>query len=224
MTGRRGSYSDWRRWWPALAAAVVFTLALGGALGLLLNQSAALERARADLAVLRAEKAALVEEVRRLQAGTGGQGTVAVRPWSAEGLVEQPRLAEYAPGARAAGLDPGTSQWRAAGLALPQRFAEPGVAGGRWESPGALLAALLSELGLADRLGLDVWETTTRVLFTQEDEATGVVLLWGLKDDAIAGTDLRVRLRRVPAGWMVTALEERHHCRRGVTGDGRGCS
>jgi len=66
-----------------------------------------------------------------------------------------------------------------------------------------------------------VWEQTTRVFVDGSDGATGVVLQWGLLDDAVAGRDYRVSMRRAADMWRVERVEQRFHCRRGVSALGR---
>jgi hypothetical protein len=151
-----------------------------------------------------------------------GAGEPDERDWSAAGLEYQPRLSAL----RAAtpdemGWEPGTTPWRPAELAIPPEFTRAAAEqGAGFDSPGELLARLGDALGLAGPVGEDTWELSLRVLPVSEDEATGMILLWGFKDDAVAGGDYRVHLARVDGRWYAERMEQRFHCRRGVTEDG----
>lgn len=136
--------------------------------------------------------------------------------WSADGLEAQPRLDAYRASLPAdLGYEPGTTGWQAPHQALPARL---GADGERQPSPGALLQALVDELDLAASLGLDLWEQTQRI-HLDGDSAIGVVLQWGLKDDAVQGQDYRLTMREDAGGWYAEHLETRYHCGRGVSGD-----
>lgn len=143
--------------------------------------------------------------------------TVTAPPWSREGLEAQERLEvlrQRTP--PELGFDPGTTPWRPARLPV-----EPGAVDAlRAATPGALLALVVERIGWNDGLGGEVWEQTLRVWSGAPGEAVGVVLRWGLQDDAVAGHDLRVHTREGADGWAVTGIEERFHCARGVTAEG----
>lgn len=62
------------------------------------------------------------------------------------------------------------------------------------------------------------WATTVRAA-QDGNTATATVLAWGLKDDSVAGHDLRIHLDAAEQGWDVTEIEERYWCHRGVTDD-----
>ena len=219
---------DWKRWRSLLAGvvAVVVLFSLGYLLVTTIQLSRVLEDTRAELDAQEAENEALREQLGREQERVGeleeveAEEPVETAPlWSTEGLVDQPRMAELIPSGQAVGLDPGTTDWKPADLDLSQEFAEGG-----YENPGSLLAALITELRLAEQLGVDVWEVTTRVLAAGANEAVGMILAWGLKDDAIAGIDYRITLLGNESGWGVSAVEQREHCRRGVTDDCERCT
>jgi len=54
---------------------------------------------------------------------------------------------------------------------------------------------------------------------TGDDEAAAYGFVSGAADDSIAGVEYRFTLRRSVDGWFVAAMEQRTHCRRGVSGD-----
>jgi hypothetical protein len=137
--------------------------------------------------------------------------------WTREGLEEQSRLDELrGETAASLGYEPGTTPWEE----IPWQ-PEPGEAAlPPPDTPGAALAGVVETLGWTDLLGEGVWEQTTRVWTPTDGEAVGVVLQWGLQDDAVAGRDLRAHMQRVDGVWQVERLERRFHCRRGVSEGG----
>jgi hypothetical protein len=88
-------------------------------------------------------------------------------------------------------------------------------------TPGGLLLAVAASQNWADMLGDAAWEQTVRVWTDDKDAAVGVVLLWDFMDDAVAGHDFRISMRRTDAEWKVERIEDRYHCRRKVTAEGR---
>lgn len=140
----------------------------------------------------------------------------AAPPWSAEGLEAQPRIDELRRRVPPElGYRPGTTEWRRAEASLQQRSTEFTAA-----EPGVLLHSLLPVLDEAHPLGGEVWERTVRLLSEEGGRAVGVVLEWGLMDDSLAGRDLRLHLVEREGSWRVERVEERFHCRRGITGEG----
>ncbi len=134
--------------------------------------------------------------------------------WTREGLEEQPRLELLRQGVSSSlGYEPGTTPWEEIPYSPPS--APPEVPPP--DSPGAALANLVGALGWMDLLGEGVWEQTMRVWAPDSDQAVGVVLQWGLQDDAVAGRDLRAHMVRVEGTWQVERLERRFHCRRQVS-------
>jgi hypothetical protein len=134
--------------------------------------------------------------------------------WTVDALDAQPRLAELRASTPAAtGFAPASTLWMASEIAVPETLSA--------STPGALLAMITAAQGWTDSLGDAVWEQTTRVWTTDDDSSTGIVLLWGFMDDAVAGRDVRLTMRRRDGMWRVERIEERHHCRRGVTRESR---
>ena len=114
------------------------------------------------------------------------------------------------------GATPGTTSWRDS----RERSASDIPAVDRI-TPGGLPASVSASHHWADVLGDAVWEQTMRVWTDGADAAIGVVLLWNFMDDAVAGHDFRISMRRVGTGWRADRIEERYHCRRKVTADNR---
>lgn len=115
-------------------------------------------------------------------------------------------------------MDAGTTDWQPSERQIPEQLVAPDGEGAR--SAGQAMATVAEEFRLYDALSIDVDEVTVRVKSTGQDSATGIILQWGLKDDAVAGNDLRVELEVSDGAWYVEQIEQRHHCRRGVTDDG----
>jgi regulator of replication initiation timing len=109
-------------------------------------------------------------------------------------------------------FDPGTTDWTSA--EHPEGLEDA------YDSPGALAFDLAAVLD-APSLGMDTWETTTRVLLDEDDPdvAYVAVLSWGFADDAVAGRDYRMTITHDDGAWTPGGAEERFHCRRGVTDD-----
>jgi hypothetical protein len=142
------------------------------------------------------------------------------RLWSRDGLEAQPRMAVLQQRTTAdLGYTPGTTIWRAADVDLSSTPLAHAAANNA-TSPAALLVTLAPALPVVGELGVDLWEQTLRIWQDGEDEAVGVVLRWGMKDDSIVGHDHRVHMRRNDNGWRIVRIEERFHCSRGVTDDG----
>lgn len=131
--------------------------------------------------------------------------------WS-DDLFIQPRMAPYSRLAEHYGLQPGTTPWQKSTQSTAATESE------RFSSPHVGLAAFVTDQ-IEASLGIDTWEVVTR-LKTFDTTAIGAVLLWGLKDDAIAGIDYRLTFSLDVGGWYLSKLEERYHCIRGVSEDG----
>jgi len=69
-------------------------------------------------------------------------------------------------------------------------------------------------------LGEDICDQTRRVLRDDTGGAEGVILHWGMKDDAVAGRDYRVTMEQGDAGWQVTTVSMRLQCRLGISEKG----
>ena len=133
--------------------------------------------------------------------------------WQREGLDVQQRMDDLR--AHNDMYDPETTDWRESRRDIPGELAD--VDGDGPGSAGQLLFELVGALNFESRLGVDAWEQTMRVHSDETDAAVGVIMQWGFKDDATAGSDLRVSMEYTGEAWQITSLEERFHCRRGVS-------
>jgi hypothetical protein len=140
----------------------------------------------------------------------------AEEPW----ITHQPRMEELRRRTpQEFGWSPGTTDWVRSRRPIPDRLTESYVRDhGGPRSPGDAMAVLAREVYVLDELHVEGrQEVTVRATTEADDRATGVLLYWGALDDAIAGSDIRAVLRYVDGSWYVERLEERFHCRRGVT-------
>lgn len=102
-------------------------------------------------------------------------------PWSAEGLIYQPAMTDYALRARALDRTPGSTSWRRSDLTLPVQFTGPHST---WRSPGALVAGLVNALNLASWASPEGDQRLTiRVLMPGAGQASATILQWGFLDD-----------------------------------------
>lgn len=139
------------------------------------------------------------------------------RMFSEEGLDANPRMEELEKTADPEHGTPGSTDWQASEMAVPENLSRAHADGPT--NPGTLISELSRELRFNDALGVDVWEQTLRVYQADEaDTAHGVILRWGVKDDSLAGMDVRATMSVDGDNWYVEELEERFHCRRGVDG------
>lgn len=136
-----------------------------------------------------------------------------VDPWTPRGLEHQPEMEALRERVRPDdAVKPASTTWDPVAEPLPTL---------RADTPGELLVALLHERKWGAVLGNAAWETTLRVLPNGEDTALGIVLQWGFMDDAVAGRDYRVLMRRAVGGWSLQRIDQRFHCRRAVGTDQR---
>ena len=141
-------------------------------------------------------------------------GAAPAAAWSLESLETQPRVAELrASTPPDTGFSPASTAWTASRITVPDAL--------RGSTPGELLTALASAQGWPGLLGDAIWEQTSRVLIHDDASATGVLMMWGIMDDAVEGRDVRVAMRQVDGAWRVERLDERQHCRRSITAAGQ---
>jgi hypothetical protein len=141
-------------------------------------------------------------------------------------LTRQPRMAELRASTPAEmGWAPGSTPWSTSRRTIPADLSAEGVNREHGPtSPGEAMTALAHALGYLEGLhGEGRQEIAVRVGPAEESggengaSVTGVLLYWGAPDDSIAGSDLRATLRSMDGRWYIDALEQRFHCRRGVT-------
>ncbi len=128
---------------------------------------------------------------------------------SREQLIEQPRMEQLKESVDPDFANPQTTEWAESERDIPDSMTGSAQAVDE-------LYALGAELGLNQALGQQFREQTYRIMNTGDNEALGVIALWGFMDDSMIGMDLLVHLEGDDGRWYVTELEERHHCLRGV--------
>ncbi|WP_404445141.1 hypothetical protein LG307_18670 [Sutcliffiella horikoshii] len=94
-----------------------------------------------------------------------------------------------------------------------------GSANQTWESPGVLMDAWILNVGLSNGLGMDVWEITTRIDLSSEAMAEGYIMRYGMRDDSVSGSDIRLIMVKENDFWYVEKVEVRDRCSRGVSED-----
>ncbi|MGD6776604.1 hypothetical protein [Sutcliffiella horikoshii] len=92
-----------------------------------------------------------------------------------------------------------------------------GSANQSWESPGVLMNAWMLDVGSSNGLGMDVWEINTRIGFSDENIAEGYIMSYGMRDDSIAGSDIKLTMLKENDFWYVEKAEVRYRCSRGVS-------
>ncbi len=134
--------------------------------------------------------------------------------WSEEGFTAQDRMdAAKHRGKDSDYSDPATTPWQESERDIPEELASEEEG---YRSPSMVLNRVVEAMRFDQGLGTELWEMTQRVRMDGDDEARGIILRWGVKDDAMLGMDMRVSMSHGEEGWYVTKLEERWHCLRGV--------
>lgn len=83
--------------------------------------------------------------------------------------------------------------------------------------------AWMLEVGTSLGLGMDVWEINTRVYLANEAKAEGYIMSYGLRDDSVGGSDIKLTMLKENDYWYVEKAEVRYRCSRGVNEDGDLC-
>ncbi|WP_404459375.1 hypothetical protein [Sutcliffiella horikoshii] len=94
-----------------------------------------------------------------------------------------------------------------------------GSANQTWESPGVLMNAWMLDVGLSNGLGMDVWEINTRIDFKDDGIAEGYIMNYGMRDDSVSGSDIKLTMIKENDFWYVEKVEVRYRCSRGVSED-----
>ncbi|CAM3911889.1 hypothetical protein [Alkalicoccus chagannorensis] len=131
--------------------------------------------------------------------------------FQAEGFYEQLWMVMDPP----EGMDdwePGSTAWMDADMEIDDAFASGTSA---YTSPERLVFDWMSEAGWFD--GTDAFDETAVRSRHEDAGAEVLVLQWGLRDDALAGEDFRFHMEEVDGAWGIAGVEQRLHCRRGIT-------
>lgn len=153
------------------------------------------------------------DAVDRQDTDEAGEGPApGARPWSTEGLMDQPRVRQLAADTPADMGTPGTTDWRPSETPIPDSLT------GAY-NPAQLLHSYIQEARMVDSLSVDVWEQTLRIHQDDDRRAQGIILTWGIKDDSMAGMDLLITMTADEEieTWQIESVQERFHCRRGVS-------
>ncbi|WP_026674818.1 hypothetical protein [Alkalihalobacterium bogoriense] len=119
------------------------------------------------------------------------------------------------------GWTSGVTEWENADFEFAEELAAPNQ---NWDMPGLLLQAWLHDVEYSEWLGIEVWEITTRINMVSEDMAEGFILSYGLYDDSISGTDIKLSMKRENEYWYIEDVNVRHRCSRGVSEDSQFCN
>ncbi len=114
------------------------------------------------------------------------------------------------------GWEKGITNWREWDGEYDQAL---GSANQTWESPGVLMNAWMLDVGLSNGLGMDVWEINTRIDFSDEAIAEGYIMSYGMRDDSVSGSDIKLSMLKENDFWYVEKAEVRYRCSRGVSED-----
>ncbi|TYS66972.1 hypothetical protein FZC76_15685 [Sutcliffiella horikoshii] len=88
-----------------------------------------------------------------------------------------------------------------------------------WDAPGLLMNAWILDVGLSSGLGMDVWEINTRIDLSDENNAEGYIMSYGMRDDSVGGSDIKLTMLKENGFWYVEKAEVRYRCSRGVSED-----
>ena len=81
----------------------------------------------------------------------------------------------------------------------------------------------MTDVEVSNLLGQDVWEINSRIEFFDENNAEGYIMSYGLFDDSIAGSDIKLTMKRENGFWYIEFAEQREQCSRGVGENGGLC-
>lgn len=118
------------------------------------------------------------------------------------------------------GWNSGTTNWRSWDGEFDQSLSTPNQ---NWQTPGILMTAWMTDVEFSYWLGQEVWEINTRIEFSDENNAKGYILSYGLFDDAIVGSDVKLIMRKDNGYWYIESVEKRELCSRGVNEDNELC-
>jgi len=114
------------------------------------------------------------------------------------------------------GWEKGITNWREWDGGYDQAL---GSANQTWESPGVLMNAWMLDVELSNGLGMDLWEINTRIDFKDDGIAEGYIMNYGMRDDSVSGSDIKLTMIKENDFWYVEKVEVRYRCSRGVSED-----
>lgn len=112
------------------------------------------------------------------------------------------------------------TNWRKVEDEFDKSLSSPNEA---WENPGKLLLAFMTDIEVSNFLGQDIWEVNSRIEFSDENNAQGYIMSYGFFDDSIAGSDIKLKMKKENGFWYIESAEEREHCSRGLSEKGGLC-
>ncbi|WP_226682228.1 hypothetical protein [Sutcliffiella horikoshii] len=112
------------------------------------------------------------------------------------------------------GWEKGVTNWREWDGEYDQAL---GSANQTWDAPGLLLNAWMLDVGLSSGLGMDVWEINTRIDVKDDVIAEGYIMSYGMRDDSVGGSDIKLTMLKENDYWYVEKAEVRYRCSRGVS-------
>lgn len=118
------------------------------------------------------------------------------------------------------GWERGVTNWQDWKGEFDQSLATPNQI---WETPGMLMQAWMDDVTFSYWLGQEIWEVTKRIELHNEELAEGYILSYGMKDDSIAGNDVKVTMKQANGYWYIEAIDIRYRCSRNVSEDNELC-
>ena len=112
------------------------------------------------------------------------------------------------------GWEKGVTNWREWDGEYDQAL---GSANQTWDAPGLLMNAWMLDVGSSNGLGMDVWEINTRIDVKDDVKAEGYIMSYGLRDDSVGGSDIKLTMLKENDYWYVEKAEVRYRCSRGVS-------
>lgn len=114
------------------------------------------------------------------------------------------------------GWEKGVTNWREWNGEYDQALGTPNQT---WEAPGLLMNAWMLDVATSNGLGMDIWEINTRIDFKNAVKAEGYIMSYGMRDDSVAGSDIKLTMLKENEFWYVEKGEVRYRCSRGVSED-----
>ncbi len=64
-----------------------------------------------------------------------------------------------------------------------------------------------------------VWEINTRIAYSDEVKAEGYIMSYGMREDSVSGSDIRLTMLKESDFWYIDRAEIRDRCSRNVSED-----